>query len=76
MTQALKEGDTNVVMPLDFLKMIWAVLFGVVIFGEIPGIFTWLGAAMIFLSVIYIGYRENKILYASKGGDLTRTGYK
>ena len=76
MTQALKEGDTNVVMPFDFLKMIWAVLFGAVIFGEMPGMFTWLGAAMIFLSVIYIGYRENKILYASKGGELSRTAYK
>ena len=50
MTQALKEGDTNVVMPLDFLKMIWAVLLGFFIFGEVPGIFTWLGGAMIFSS--------------------------
>ena len=61
MTQALKEGDTNVVMPLDFLKMIWAVLLGFFIFGEVPGIFTWLGGAMIFSSITYIAYREYKV---------------
>ena len=61
MTQALKEGDTNVVMPLDFLKMIWAVLLGFFIFGEVPGIFTWLGGAMIFSSITYIAYREHKV---------------
>ena len=30
--EALKEGDTNVVMPFDFLKMIWAVLLGFLFF--------------------------------------------
>ena len=61
MTQALKDGDTNVVMPLDFLKMIWAVLLGFFIFGEVPGLFTWLGGAMIFSSITYIAYREYKV---------------
>jgi len=61
MTQALKEGDTNVIMPLDFLKMIWAVLLGFFIFGEIPEIFTWVGGAMIFSSITYIAYREHKV---------------
>ncbi len=61
MTQALKEGDTNAVMPLDFLKMIWAVLLGFFVFGEIPGIFTWVGGAMIFASITYIAYREHKV---------------
>ncbi|PPR18290.1 MAG: Riboflavin transporter [Alphaproteobacteria bacterium MarineAlpha9_Bin7] len=61
MTQALKEGDTNAVMPLDFLKMIWAVLLGFFVFGEVPGIFTWVGGAMIFASITYIAYREHKV---------------
>ena len=61
MTQALKEGDTNAVIPLDFLKMIWAVLLGFFVFGEVPGIFTWVGGAMIFASITYIAYREHKV---------------
>lgn len=65
MTEALKEGDTNVVMPLDFFKMIWAVLLGFFIFGEVPGLSTWFGGAMIFGSITYIAYREHKIRQAS-----------
>ena len=61
MTEALKEGDTNVVIPVDFFKMIWAVLLGFFIFDEVPGITTWLGAAMIFGSITYIAYREHKV---------------
>ena len=59
--EALKEGDTNVVMPFDFLKMIWAVLLGFLFFNELPDIFTWIGSSIIFLSAIYIAWRESKI---------------
>ena len=61
MTQALKEGETHVVMPFDFTKMIWAVLLGLLVFQEIPGIYTWLGVGMIFSSAFYIGYREHVV---------------
>lgn len=61
MTQALKEGETHVVMPFDFTKMIWAVLLGLLVFQEIPGIFTWLGIGMIISSAFYIGYREHVV---------------
>ena len=61
MTEAIKAGDTNVVMPVDFFKMIWAVLLGFFIFAEVPGITTWLGGAMIFGSITYIAYREHKV---------------
>ena len=59
--EALKEGDTNVVMPFDFLKMIWAVLLGFLFFNELPDLLTWLGSAIIFSSAIYIAWRESKI---------------
>jgi len=60
-TQALKEGDTNVVMPIDFLKLIWAATLGFLWFGEIPGLSTWAGGAMIFASTTYIALREHQL---------------
>lgn len=60
-TQALKEGDTNVVMPIDFLKLIWAASLGFLWFGEIPGLSTWAGGAMIFVSTTYIAWREHQL---------------
>jgi drug/metabolite transporter (DMT)-like permease len=61
MTQALKEGEASVVMPLDFFKLIWATLLGFLIFGEVPDIFTWIGGAMIFGSAVYIARRERRL---------------
>ncbi len=60
-TQSLKETETNVVMPFDFLKLIWATLLGFLVFGEIPHVFVWIGGAMIFASTCYIAYRENRV---------------
>ena len=60
-TEALKEGDTNVVMPIDFLKLIWAAGLGFLWFGEIPGLSTWAGGAMIFASTTYIAWREHQL---------------
>ena len=58
MAQSLKLSDTTFVMPLQFTKLIWASLIGFYIFFEIPDIWTWFGASIIFISVIYITYRE------------------
>ncbi|MDH3229068.1 MAG: DMT family transporter, partial [Alphaproteobacteria bacterium] len=59
--QALKEGETHVVMPIDFTKLIWAAGLGFLWFGEIPTAFTWLGGAMIFASTMYIALREHQL---------------
>ena len=59
--QALREGETHVVMPIDFTKLIWAAGLGFLWFGEIPTVFTWLGGAMIFASAMYIAWREHQL---------------
>jgi len=58
MTEALRQADTAVVMPIDFCKLLWVSALAVVIFGEIPDAFTWLGGSVIFASTLYIAYRE------------------
>ena len=58
LAQAFKLSDTTSIMPLQFTKLIWASIIGFYIFSEIPDIFTWFGAIIIFSSVIYITYRE------------------
>lgn len=57
-TEALLLADTTVVMPFDFLKLIWATLFGIVLFGEMPDALTYVGAAMVFGSTFFIAWRE------------------
>ena len=61
MTQSLKMSDTTFVMPLQFTKLIWVSLIGFFIFSETPDFWTWIGGVIIFVSVIYITYRESFI---------------
>ncbi len=58
LAQAFKMSDTTFVMPLQFTKLIWASLIGLFIFSEQPDIWTWIGGIVIFISVVYITYRE------------------
>ena len=58
LTQSLKMSDTTFVMPLQFTKLVWLSLIGYFIFVEIPVIWTWIGAIIIFSAVMHITYRE------------------
>ena len=64
-TQAIKDSAINVVVPLDFFRLIWIAIIGFVFYGEVPTIFTWIGGAMIFGSATYIAYRESKLTRAT-----------
>lgn len=66
LAEALREADAGAIMPFDFLKLVWASLFGFYLFGEIPDAYTWLGAAIIFASGCYIAYRESTIARRTK----------
>jgi drug/metabolite transporter (DMT)-like permease len=59
-TQALKHAETHVVMPFDFLRLLWVSISGYMIFGEVPDIFVWAGGALIFGSTAYITVREHR----------------
>ena len=59
MNQSLKLSETTFVMPLQFTKLIWASLIGIYIFAEKPDFWTWIGGIVIFVSVVYITYRES-----------------
>ena len=60
LAQSLKETDPTAIMPFDFLKLIWTALIGIWFFAEVPDIFTWIGAAVIFSSGRYIAHRERR----------------
>jgi drug/metabolite transporter (DMT)-like permease len=60
-TQALRLGETAVVMPIDFFRLVWATAFGFAFFGEHPDAMTLLGGGMIFISATYIAWRESEL---------------
>ena len=58
--QSLKIADATLVMLFDFTKLIWASVFGILIFSEVLTIWTLTGGAVIFASSSYITYREGR----------------
>ncbi len=56
--QSMKSADVSLVMPFDYTKLIWAAIIGIVLFAEVPTIWTLLGGTVIFISSSYLTYRE------------------
>jgi drug/metabolite transporter (DMT)-like permease len=58
-TRALSKADASAVMPLDFMRLPFAAVIAFFAFSEIPDVWTFAGAAVIFISSVYIARREN-----------------
>lgn len=61
MTQAFRFAPAAVVAPFDYTALLWATLLGYLLWDEIPDAATYLGAAIIIASGIYIVWRERKL---------------
>lgn len=59
MTRSLQLGDVSLVVPMDYTALLWATLFGWLVFGTLPVASTWLGAPVIIASGLYIVWREH-----------------
>jgi len=66
--QAFKLAEMSAVLPLDFLRLVWASLFGLWLFAEIPSLASWTGGLLIFSSASYIAFREAKLARAGRAG--------
>jgi drug/metabolite transporter (DMT)-like permease len=58
MNLALKKGELALLLPFDFLRLIWSVLIGFALFAEEPKITLWIGGFLIIGSTSYIAWRE------------------
>ncbi len=58
--QAYKTGEAVIVAPMQYSQILWATLYGLLFFNEIPGQNVILGAGIIILSGCYIVFRESR----------------
>ena len=61
MNTALKKGELALLLPFDFLRLIWSVLIGYALFAEEPTFTLWIGGFLIIGSTTYIAWREAKL---------------
>jgi len=60
LTQGFRYAAATVVGPFNYTGLIWATLFGYVIWHDLPGPSTILGGLVVIASGIYIFYRETR----------------
>lgn len=70
--QAFRMAPASVVAPFDYTILLWACLWGWLIWGELPDQWTWIGAAVIVASGIYIVLREARIGAEGPRGSVRR----
>jgi drug/metabolite transporter (DMT)-like permease len=58
---AMRMGDVAIVAPFRYSALIWAILLGLVVFGDFPGVWTLLGATVVVATGLYTYIRENQL---------------
>lgn len=58
--QAYRYAAPAVVSPFDYTSLIWAVVLGYLVFGDVPRSSVIFGAAIVIASGLYILYRERR----------------
>lgn len=59
--RAFRTAPASVVAPFSYSSLLWATLFGFVLFGDLPDGWTLAGAALIIGSGLYIFHREHRL---------------
>lgn len=57
-TQAYRFGPASVMGAYSYTSMLWAVLFGWLVWGDVPGVMVLAGSAIVVGSGLYILHRE------------------
>ena len=58
--KSLRLGEASVVGNIEYVKLVYAALLGLLLFSETPDLYTIAGALVIIASSIYLYQRENK----------------
>lgn len=60
LTHAFRMAPAAVIAPFEYTALLWAVLLGYFVWGELPDGITLLGASIVMASGLYILYRETR----------------
>ncbi|WP_368564051.1 DMT family transporter [Pseudoxanthomonas sp. UTMC 1351] len=58
LTEAFRRGEASLIAPLEYSALLWGVILDVALWGVLPDSITWVGAAIIVASGLYLLRRE------------------
>ncbi len=59
--KGMQSGEAAVMAPIDYTRLVFAVLVGLLLFHEKPKAATLLGAAIVVASTLFISLREHQL---------------
>jgi drug/metabolite transporter (DMT)-like permease len=67
--RALAAADASACAPFEFARLPFAALIGFLWFGEVTDLWTWVGAAIIAGSSVYVAHREARLARIGRPGE-------
>ncbi|WP_424933053.1 DMT family transporter [Amaricoccus macauensis] len=61
LTQAYRNAPMSVVAPFDYLSLVFSIIFGYMLFSELPTLPMLAGSSLIIVSGLFIIWREHKL---------------
>ena len=59
-THSYKLGEVTVVEAVSYVRLVWATMFGFILFNQFPDLYTWLGTAIIITGGILLTRSETR----------------
>ncbi|GAA0544925.1 drug/metabolite transporter (DMT)-like permease [Rhizomicrobium palustre] len=60
MTYSYRYGEPSLLAPFDYVSMVWAMILGWFLFGEMPENLVLWGAGVVIVSGLFIAWREHR----------------
>ena len=61
LTESYRYAPASVVAPFDYSSMLWAFILGYAMFGEVPSIYVYIGAAIVAGAGLFVIWRERQL---------------
>ena len=71
--QAFKAGEMSAVAPFEYMRLPFAVFVGWLVWGEMPVVWTYVGASIVIASTLYIAHREHQLARELRRADALKT---
>jgi drug/metabolite transporter (DMT)-like permease len=69
--RSFQAGEVSLVLPFDYVRLIFAAIVGYALFTELPLIWTWIGGTVIFASTVYLARTEIRTETPGRGAGPT-----
>ncbi|MDC0033925.1 hypothetical protein OAJ57_05130, partial [Alphaproteobacteria bacterium] len=58
LSRAFASADATTIFPFVFMRLPFGALLGFLVFQELPGIWVWVGGAVIFSAAVYLAKND------------------